>query len=123
MRARFLAAALVPLSVVGCMHGRGAVSNAQSATLEVNNSYIGPLDIYGVRDNGFVTRIGSAYSSRTQRFRLDPALIGGGGLIRIIAVPVSENGRASTGQISVRPGDVVQFNIAPTLQASSVFIR
>lgn len=126
MRARpFVAAVLLPLTVTACVGtGRNRPnSGAQSATLEVNNNFIGAIDLYAVRDNGFVTRIGSAYTSKTQRFRLDPGLIGSAGAIRILAVPVADNGRASTGQITVRPGDVVQFNIAADLRASTVFIR
>lgn len=123
MRVRSAAAALlVPLSLSACIRGRGH-GDAQSATLEVTSNYIGPLDLFAARDNGFVQRIGNVSSSRTTRFRLDASLIGGAGAIRIIAVPVADNGRASTGQIVVRPGDVVQFNIAPSLQASTVFVR
>lgn len=129
MRARSLASALlVPLALSACASGGarrgGNATNTNSATLEVRSSYIGPLDLYAVSDNGFVQRIASSVStSRTERFRLGPSLIGGAGSVRIIAVPLAENGRASTGRIVVRPGDVVQFNIAPDLAASSVFIR
>ena len=129
MRPRPPASALLAsLAVAACASGgaRAARPGAagDAATLEVRSSYIGPVDLYGVSDNGFVQRIASAVStSRTERFRLGPSLIGGTGTVRIIAVPLAENGRASTGRIVVRPGDVVQFNLAPDLAASSVFVR
>lgn len=129
MRPRSLASTLLlPLAFAACVSGgarRGAAaSDANSATLEVRSNYIGPVDLYAVSDNGFIQRIASQVSSsRPARFRLGPSLIGGAGTVRIIAVPLADNGRASTGRIVVRPGDVVQFNIASDLAASSVFIR
>ena len=124
MRPRSLAhALLVPAVLTACASGGGrAAANANSATLEVRNEFLGPIDLYAIR-SGLPQRIGSVTGSRPERFRLGPSLIGAGDAIRIIAVPIAENGRASTGTIVVRPGDVVQFTISPTLAASSVFIR
>lgn len=127
MRPRSLARTLlVPLALVtacAASHARRNVPLSAPATLEVHSTYIGPLDLYAVSDNGFMQRIASSVGSRTERFKLPNSLLGGGGTIRIIAVPLAENGRASTGRIVVRPGDIVQFNISPNLAASSVFIR
>ena len=114
---------LVSLGLPACASTGTRSTAANSATLEVRNSYIGPIDLYAIR-SGVPQRIGSVTGSGPQRFRLGPTLIGSGnGSIRIIAVPLAESGRASTGTITVQPGDVVQFNISPTLAASSVFIR
>lgn len=132
MRSRpFVAALLAPLALAtatACASAKGGRAKydatANSATLEVRSNYLSPVDLYLVRDNGFVQRIASQISSsRPTRIRLGPSLIGGAGTIRIIAVPLAENGRASTGSIVVRPGDVVQFNISNDLAASSVFVR
>jgi len=125
MRPRLFApVVLVSLALAACA-SRGARrgDGGDSAILEVQNSYPGPITLYAIRDNGFVQRIGNATSSAPQRFRLGPSLIGGVSTLRIIAVPLAENGRASTGTITVRPGDVVQFNVAVNLNASSVFVR
>ena len=129
MRPRPLVVALLaPLAVAtACASGgrRGAAAtDTNSATLEVRNNYLGPVDLYAINDAGFPQRIASQVgSSRPQRFRLGPSIIGPAGSVRIIAVPLAENGRASTGRIVVRPGDVVQFNISPDLIGSSVFVR
>jgi hypothetical protein len=40
-----------------------------------------------------------------------------------VAVPVANNGRASSGSLLINPGDVVQFNIGNDLRTSSVFVR
>lgn len=125
MRPRSLAPTLlVTLTLAACASGRARRDDGgDSATLEVRNSYPGPITLYAIRDNGFVQRIGNANTSAAQRFTLGPSLIGGVSTLRIVAVPLAENGRASTGTITVRPGDVVQFNIAVNLNASSVFVR
>jgi hypothetical protein len=126
MRPRQLAAALLLPALAACAGGKaraGRGGSGQTATLEVRNSYLGPVAVYAVRQGGTVRRIGSAYSSKVERITLGPDLIGTGSSVLIFAVPVAENARASTGQITVRPGDVVQFNIAQDLRASSVFIR
>lgn len=128
MRPRPLAVALLaPLAIAAaCASGgrRRAAPNTNSAVLEVHNNYLGPVDLYAISDAGFSQRIASQVgSSRPQRFRLGPSVIGPSGTVRIIAVPLAESGRASTGRIVVRPGDVVQFNISPDLIGSSVFVR
>lgn len=127
MRPRLLASALlfpVVLSAACLSGGRRAPAGVDSATLEVRSSYLGPINIFLIRDNGFAQRIASAITtSRPVRIRLGPGLISGGGAVRIIAVPLAENGRASTGTIVIRPGDTVQFNIGSDLAASSVFVR
>lgn len=133
MRPR-LTALLAPAlaSVVAASLGTACASNkarrkavpVEPAFLEVRNNYLSPVNLFALTDNGFSQRIASSVgTSRPQRFRLPPALINAGGTIRIIAVPIAENNRASTGRITVRPGDVVQFTIASDLNASSVFIR
>lgn len=128
MRSRSLTLALLaPLAVTtACASGgrRRPATDGNSAVLEVRNNFLGPVDLYAITDAGFPVRIASQVStSRAQRFRLGPSVIGSAGTVRIIAVPLAENGRASTGRIVVRPGDVVQFNISPDLIGSSVFVR
>ena len=128
MRLRHLTAVLLaPAALAACAAGGRGRANAgqagQTAILEVRNEYLGPVDLYAIRDGGYVRRIGSAYTSRVERFRLGPDLVNSGGAVRIIAVPLAENGRASTGQLVLRPGETVQFNIASNLQASTTFIR
>ena len=127
MRPRSLATAvLVPLALASACAGknkRAGAAAADSATLEVRSNYIGPVDVFAIRDNGFRVRLASNVSSRLQRVRLNGSLIGGGGSLRIIAVPLADRGVASTGVIVVRPGNVVEFTVSPNLSASTVYIR
>ena len=126
MRFRQITAALLaPAALAACASaGRGGGSgSSQTATLEVKNDYLGPVDLYAVRDGGFVRRVGSVFTSKVERFKLGADLVNAGGTVRIIAVPLAENGRASTGSLIIRPGEIVQFNIASDLRASTVFVR
>jgi hypothetical protein len=127
MRPRQIAAALLaPVALAACASsGRrgGGAAGAGTATLEVRNDHLGPVNLYAVRQGGYVRRIGSVFSSRVERFRLGSDLIGAGGSLQIIAVPVAANGRASTGALMLQPGETVRFNVANNLAASSVFVR
>jgi hypothetical protein len=127
MRPRSLATTLlVPLALASACAGkkkRATVAATDSATLEVRSNYVGPVDIFALRDNGFRVRLASNVGSRVQRVRLGPSLIGGGGSLRIIAVPLAERNVASTGAIVVRPGNLVEFTVSPNLTASTVYIR
>ncbi len=128
MRPRQIAAALLaPVALAACAsagrRGGGGGGGGNSATLEVRNDHLGPVNLYAVRQGGYVRRIGSVFSSRVERFRLGSDLIGAGGSLQIIAVPVAANGRASTGALMLQPGETVRFNVANNLAASSVFVR
>ena len=127
MRPRPLVTALlVPLALASACAGtkkRAGTSAPDSATLEVRSNYVGPVDVFALRDNGFRVRLASNVGSRVQRIQLGPSLIGGGGTLRIIAVPLAERNVASTGAIVVRPGNLVEFTVSPNLTASTVYIR
>lgn len=116
---------LAPAALAACAssHGRRPAGSGQDATLEVKSDHMSPVDLYAVRAGGSARRIGGVYTGRVERFVLGSDITGAGGTVRIIAVPVTGNGRASTGDLVVRPGDVVRFNVAMDLRASSVFVR
>jgi hypothetical protein len=122
-RSLLTAALLGPAALAACASKGRRGGGGESATLEVRNNYLGPVGVYAVRQGGYTRRVGSVYSSRVERFRLGSDVIASGGSVQIIAVPLAGNGRASTGQLVLRPGETVQFNIASNLAASSVFVR
>lgn len=127
MRLRRLPAVLfVPAVLAACASGkrRPAAAPGTGATLEVSNQYLGPLNIYAVRDGGYTRRLGSVYTSKVQRFALGNDLISAGGAVRIFAVPVAAgSGRATTGNLVIVAGQTIQFNVATDLRASTTFIR
>lgn len=89
--------------------------------VQVKSDYVGPLDLYLVSD-GVATRLGDVSGPNLENFVIDPTQFDIHDL-RVVAVPVGGYGRASTGLLNVRRGNVVQFNIAPTLRQSTTFIR
>ena len=127
MRPRSLATALlVPLALTSACAGKNKRAGSAapgSATLEVRSNYIRPVNVYVVRDNGSRVRLASNVGNRTETVRLDASFLNGGAGLQIIAVALGNRGVASTGAIVVRPGDVVEFTIAPNLASSTVFVR
>lgn len=89
--------------------------------VQVQSNYVGPLDVYLVSD-GVPTRLGEASGPTMQSFVIDPQQFDIHDL-RIVAVPVGGYGRASTGVLNVRRGNIVQFTIQPNLRQSTTFIR
>ena len=129
MRLRHLALASTALVAAGCVRTRSNVARlTQTATLEVRNSYIAPVDIYVQRDQGGSEfRIGQVYANRTQQFSLDGQIIGGMPNLVFIAVPASTQARPSMGRaiaapIVIRPMDLVRFNITTDLRSSTAFL-
>ena len=120
------ASALLPVALSACVLGsRGRVPRAtDSATLEVNNRYPGPVDVYVVRGGATTTtRLGQVSGSRVQRFRVDATIIGGSSSVTFVAQPPAAQTRASTGSVVVRAGDVVRFNVTQDLRSSTVFVQ
>ena len=129
MRPRPLSA-LVLLLVVGvtaCASGsrKGgrAAGPRPSAVLEVQNDFLGPVNLFVVRDGVAARRLGNVFTNTVRRFTLGSEVVGVGGMVDFVAVPVTGGGRATTGRMLVNPGDTVSFNITNNLRASTVFVR
>lgn len=95
--------------------------DSQVVQVQVQSSYVGPLDIYLVSE-GVASRLGDVSGPTMQTFVVDPTQFDINDL-RIVAVPVGGYGRASTGRLDVRRGNIVQFNISPILRQSTTFVR
>ena len=101
--------------------GEVDLSNAP-VTIRVSSGFPGPLALYSL-DHGVASRLGEIEGSRTQEFHLTPTQIPTEGLL-LVAVPlVNGTGRATTGRLNVRPGQVVDFNIGPALSDATTFIH
>lgn len=119
-----VASLVLSLLTVGCHHG--AFANAPAGTqgavgLVVQNQNFYDMDLYVVSE-GLATRIGDVTGNSTARFTLDPSFFPANDL-RIIATPVGGNGRATSGPLSVGPGQTITFTIASVLRQSSATIR
>jgi len=126
MYARSVAVATLLFSIVAAGCHRGGFTNAPAGTtgavgLTVQNQNFYDMDVYVVSE-GLATRVGDVTGNSTGRFTLDPSFFPSNEL-RIIATPVGGNGRASSGQLTVAPGQTIVFTVASVLRQSSAIIR
>jgi hypothetical protein len=78
------------------------------------------MDVYAVSD-GLATRLGTVSGNGSRNFVLDASLASRD--LRIVATPIGGNGRASTGAVTVAPGQTIDFTVGPEMRNSRVFIR
>lgn len=126
MYAKSVAVATLLFSIVAAGCHRGGFTNAPAGTtgvvgLTVQNQNFYDMDVYVVSE-GLATRVGDVTGNSTGRFTLDPSFFPSNEL-RIIATPVGGNGRASSGQLTVAPGQTIVFTVAAVLRQSSAIIR
>jgi hypothetical protein len=99
-----------------------AVGQEQDAVgLVVRNDNFADVDVYAIAD-GLPTRIGTVTGNSTARFDLSNSVYRATDL-RIVATPIGGNGRASSGQLQVGPGQTIMFTIAPVLRQSTASVR
>ena len=92
----------------------------QVVGLAVTNQNFLDMDVYAVSD-GLATRLGTVNGNNTRNFMLNASLATRD--LRIVATPIGGNGRASTGEVLVSPGQTIDFKIGSTLRNSTVSIR
>src|SRR5215471_11958458 len=122
MGAMWIGAALPMAS--GCAHtpqAGGDVAPVTAIGLRVRNDNFLDMDVYAISE-GLATRLGTVTGNSRHNFVLDASMADGQDF-RIVATPVGGNGRASTGNIVVSPGQLIDFTIGSTLRNSSVVIR
>ncbi|HEY5061233.1 MAG TPA: hypothetical protein VII52_06830 [Gemmatimonadaceae bacterium] len=90
--------------------------------LVVRNNNFNNMDVYAI-SAGLPTRIGTVTGNSAQSFKLHESFYTSSGDFRIVATPIGGNGRASSGQIAVSPGETIYFTIGSQLRQSSVTIR
>jgi hypothetical protein len=93
----------------------------RAATVRVVNDNFHDVDVYVVRD-GSSTRIGSVIGNSSGTFRLDRSLFPTND-VSLAAVPVGGFGRASSGRVTIYPGDEIEFRITPVIDQSHAVVR
>ena len=107
-----------------CAHpvqASGDVAPVTAIGLRVRNDNFLDMDVYAI-SAGLATRLGTVTGNSRRNFVLDASLANGQDF-RIVATPIGGNGRATTGNISVSPGQLIDFTIGSTLSNSSVLIK
>jgi hypothetical protein len=98
----------------------GELAPANSIGLVVKNQNFYDMDVYAV-SQGLATRVGTVTGNSSRTFALHPSLSAQD--LRIVATPIGGNGRASSGNVQVGPGQTIEFTIGSTLAHSTVIIR
>jgi hypothetical protein len=98
----------------------GDVAPATMIGLSVTNDNFLDMDVFAV-SGGVSTRLGTVTGNGKGNFRLDPSLASRD--LRIVAAPIGGNGRASSGEVAVSPGQVIDFRIGSLLRNSTVQVR
>src|SRR4029079_3974535 len=116
-------AATLPMAGA-CAHpaqASGDVAPITAIGLRVRNDNFLDMDVYAISE-GLATRLGTVTGNSRHNFVLDASMADGQDF-RIVATPVGGNGRATTGNIAVSPGQLIDFTVGSTLRNSSVVIR
>src|SRR5207245_1646112 len=86
----------------------GEVAPASAIGLQVKNENFLDMDVYAV-SQGLATRVGTVTGNSSRTFVLDQSVAAQD--LRIVATPIGGNGRASSGTVTVSPGQTIQFTI------------
>ena len=115
-------------AAAGCASGAGTAQaggevspSSGSVSLVVDNSNLYNVDVYAVL-NGVARRVGSVGGNNTATFPLDRSFFPTGE-VTFLATPVAGLGRASSGRLTVYPGDEIRFYVAPELDQSTAIVR
>ena len=125
LRCLSLASALV--AVTACSRGRQAEPGAPGEpaasppVITFTNQGLDQVSLYVIRPGGDMRRLTSVMGGRTETLTLPRDLAYSAGPVTIIAVPLATNRAASTGPITVRPGDRLTITM-PISQNSLVVL-
>lgn len=125
---RLVIAALIMLTTFEC-HGRGPAADpgqlqpdAVPVTVNVTNNSQSAMEIYAV-GGGTSYRLGTVAPGVPRTFELRPGMIASGGQVQLVAQATGAGPRVQSDQLTLRPGDVVDFEITTNLIGSRATIR
>ncbi len=99
----------------------GEIIQDGSVGLLVENQNFADMDVYLVT-GGMARRVGTVTGNSNSQFRLDRSFFPTSQL-SVIATPIGGHGIATTGRLSVAPGQQIDFTIAPMLQHSFGWVQ
>lgn len=95
---------------------------AAVASVNVRNGYELPMSIFATGTNGVPIKLGTVSPGSTGRFTVDEAIIRLG-MLHILAQPPGGGRLVDSGPLSLKPGDLVDFEIGFDLVGSRAVIR
>ena len=123
-RRAVLTLACLALAVPACARhrvGSGAAIPAEWSLTVTNHHWL-DCEIYVVH-SGLTTRVGLVTATATETFVLQTYLLGPGGDIRLLAIPIGGAQRVSTGVITISGGQSVEWTLERTLRSSSFSVH
>lgn len=123
----FLVVALL-VAVPACARNRGAAANApgpeaavRPVRIHVVNNYKDAMEVFAIA-SGTTQRLGLVAAGLSADFTLFPSLVGGG-KVEFRAQPSGYGQIVQSDQLVVRPGNIVDFEIATNLIGSRANVR
>jgi predicted small lipoprotein YifL len=113
----------VPVDGAPADSSAAASSEAQPTyfTVVAVNGYSGLVDVFAI-GGGITDRLGTVSLGTPQTFRVPINQFPPGTPIQLVATPLGGRGRASSGALTVRPGETLEFTIGSGL-TGSVIVR
>jgi hypothetical protein len=113
----------------GCSHGHGPPAdpgqlrpNAAPILVNVTNNSQSAMEIYAA-GGGTSYRIGTVAPGIARRFELRPGMIASGGQVHFVAQATGAGPRVQSEQLTLSPGDIVDFEITTNLVGSRTTVR
>ncbi|MGZ8379249.1 MAG: hypothetical protein ACXWZS_17670 [Gemmatirosa sp.] len=101
--------------------GESAEARPTYFTVVAINGYSGLVDVFAI-GGGITDRLGTVSLGTPQTFRVPINQFPPGTPIQLVATPLGGRGRASSGTLTVRPGETLEFTIGSGL-SGSVIVR
>ncbi len=117
----------VLLTASACLHGPGTMRDTRRAPdiegvhLNVTNSFNGPMEIYAA-GRGTSYRLGTVHPGLSSHFVVRPTMVVNGP-VEFLARSHNRSPWIRSGLFLLRPGNVVDFELAATLEASVATVR
>lgn len=116
-----VAALLAP--VAGCssaMTARGTGRGAPAATVAFVNQGLEQANVYAIGQSGEWYRVGTVSGGQTARLRIPASLVASSQTINIVARPLATSRLATSGPVTVRPGDALTVTLPMSQNLLSV---
>lgn len=105
LRARPLLLVFLLLLSSACSRGRlGEIDPNEGATLVFTNESLTQAELFVVLQGAGARKLATVMSGRTEEIRVSPDIVRRGGL-NLVARMLARSGTASSGAITLRPGD------------------
>lgn len=118
---RALALVVAGMLLTGCATLGLGQHGGTPIAMQVHNDFGGEIAIY-VLNAGQVSRVGTVSALGTETLRISGAVTSGTPppySIRLLVLPLHDNGSYATGSITVDSGDVIVLHVGATLNATT----